>query len=296
VDIDVISVGVETLVEDEGRVHEGTGVHETALLCECHLLNVKDETPIEDLEGQCALTAEYHYLFVSDLVGDTHVGWNPLLLVNCWQLSPNVSLNVITLHSVHDSLLVNSPSKGEDVLILEGAESNSRSRNVEWGNILPLIFQSIISFTVSVDLVVHKGSHNIDESLDGAQWVVCSGISEWLLLLQQVEQFIISVASVQVLVSSLDVPSNQIDAGVLSGNGSRVQGHLVVHLDLSLLKLAVLDSVDLYASLIPLEGMQSLRDVGNEAILYVVVQSEVPLNEVGIFFDYLVRILLKESL
>ncbi len=67
------------------------------------------------------------------------------------------------------------------------------------------------------------------------------------------EQFIIPVAGVQVLVGSLYVPSNQIDARILSRNGPGVKRHLVIHLHLSLLELAVLDSIHLYTPLVPLE-------------------------------------------
>ena len=50
---DVIAISVETPVEDQGCVHEGTGVDKTAPLLDLHFLDVKYEASIEDLECQC---------------------------------------------------------------------------------------------------------------------------------------------------------------------------------------------------------------------------------------------------
>ncbi len=130
-DVDIISVGVETLVEHERGVHEGAGVHQTALLREGHLLNVKHETTVEYLKSQGTLTTEHHDLLIGNLVSHTHIGGDPFLLVNSWQLSPYVSLDVVTLNGVHDSLLVYSPSKGENVLILECTQSHSRPWHIQ---------------------------------------------------------------------------------------------------------------------------------------------------------------------
>jgi hypothetical protein len=52
----------------------------------------------------------------------------------------------------------------------------------------------------------------------------------------------------------------------------------MVHCHHSLLEVARLHSVDLNASLVPLEGVQALGNVRDEAVFDVVIKSEVPLN------------------
>ena len=66
--VDVVTIGVETVVEDKWRVHERTRIHETASLVDLHALHVKDEDSVEDLEGQSTLASEDHDFFLSDLV------------------------------------------------------------------------------------------------------------------------------------------------------------------------------------------------------------------------------------
>jgi hypothetical protein len=48
---DVVTVRIETSIEDQWRVHEGTGVDETASLLDLHLLNIEHKATIENLEG-----------------------------------------------------------------------------------------------------------------------------------------------------------------------------------------------------------------------------------------------------
>ena len=65
---DVIAIGVETVAEDERRVHERAGVNQTASLVDLHALHVEDEHSVEDLEGQSALASKDHDFLLSDLV------------------------------------------------------------------------------------------------------------------------------------------------------------------------------------------------------------------------------------
>lgn len=48
---DVITVCIETSVEDQWRVHKGAGVYKTASLFDLHLFNIEHKASIEDLEG-----------------------------------------------------------------------------------------------------------------------------------------------------------------------------------------------------------------------------------------------------
>ena len=50
-DVDVIAIGVEGVVEDEGRVHEAARVDQAAPLTNLHLLNVKYEAAVENMES-----------------------------------------------------------------------------------------------------------------------------------------------------------------------------------------------------------------------------------------------------
>lgn len=99
----------------------------------------------------------------------------------------------------------------------------------------------------------------------------------------------------QVFVCSLYVSSDQIYACIFSGNGSGVQWDFIVHGHHSLLKGTGLDFVDLDMSLVPLEGVQSLGEVGNETILYIVVQAEIALDKVIEVVDYVIGVLVKQA-
>ena len=66
--VDVVTVGVETVSEDERRVHERAGVYQTASLVDLHALHVEDEYSVEDLEGQGALASKDHDFLLSDLI------------------------------------------------------------------------------------------------------------------------------------------------------------------------------------------------------------------------------------
>jgi hypothetical protein len=68
VDIDVVSKSVKRMVEHKRCVHKAAGVNESALLNDGHLLNVKQEASIEDLEGQSRFASEDQDLLIRDLV------------------------------------------------------------------------------------------------------------------------------------------------------------------------------------------------------------------------------------
>ena len=79
---DVIAVGVETPIENQWRVHKGTGVDKTAPLLDLHLLHVKHEASIEDLKRQRRLSTKYQDFVLRYLVCESHVGRHPLCLIN----------------------------------------------------------------------------------------------------------------------------------------------------------------------------------------------------------------------
>lgn len=92
------------------------------------------------------------------------------MLVDRWALDflPDVLGDVVALDGIYDILLVNSAAESEDVVVLERAESNTRSRNPEAVNLLPLVLLDIIHLTEPVDLAVDKSTHDVDEAFDGA--------------------------------------------------------------------------------------------------------------------------------
>jgi len=167
-DVNIVSKSVEASFEDQRSVHKGAWVNQAASFLYDHLLNIKDEATIENLESDCTLTSKYHYLIVIDLMSKTHVAWNPLGLVSEWGLDflPHISLDVIDFNGVQDSLLVNSATKGKEILVFEGAESYARPWNLEVCDLLPFILLGIVSLAVSVHLVVNKCTYYVNEAFD----------------------------------------------------------------------------------------------------------------------------------
>jgi len=91
-------------------------------------LRIEYEAAVEDLLGQGALAAEYNDFIVSDLECKTHVTGDPGSLVtlrpgglatNSYDLLPHVLGDVIALNSVHNGSLVNTSTKGKNVVVLE---------------------------------------------------------------------------------------------------------------------------------------------------------------------------------
>jgi hypothetical protein len=113
VDKVVIAIGVEMMVKDEGSVHEGTGVHKTASLLDNHALKVKDENSIENLECEGTLPSKNHDLFVSYLIGITHVGRDPVSLIAILLFNelPSVALDIVDLNDINNALLIDSPTE-----------------------------------------------------------------------------------------------------------------------------------------------------------------------------------------
>ena len=95
---------------------------------------------------------------------------------------------------------------------------------------------------------------------------------------------------------SLNESTEKIDGAFFNGDGSGVEGHFKVHLYRSLLEFVLLNLVELYMTLIPLEGVQSVRNHVFKTILHVVVHSQIGFNQLVEFFNYLIWILFYKSL
>ena len=178
VDINVVSIGIQVVIEYQWSVHEGTRIDKTTSFLDLHLLHIEHKTPIEDMESHCTLATEQYDLIVSDLMSQAHVGRNPLRLVNFWSSNffPGIPRDIVDFNSVHNLLLVNPPTKSENVVVLESAERSSSSRNLHLCNDFPLILLGVIHLTVSVNSVSHESTHNIYEVLYGADRMISVGI------------------------------------------------------------------------------------------------------------------------
>lgn len=91
--INIVAIRVETPIEYKRSVHERTWINEGATLPNLHLLNVKHEAPIEDLERQGRFTTKDQNFILCNLVGQSHVRWHPPCLVDQgrWNFLPNIS-------------------------------------------------------------------------------------------------------------------------------------------------------------------------------------------------------------
>ena len=70
----------------------------------------------------------------------------------------------------------------------------------------------------------------------------------------------------------------------------------MIHGDGPLLKIILFNLIDLNIPLIPLERVQSLSDYGHKAVLDVIVDPHVGLDEVTELLDDFIRVFLEESL
>lgn len=121
VNVYVIAISVHVMVEYQGDIHEGTGTDKTALFLYFHFLNVKHKNSIEYLKCNCTLSSKYHDFLVSDLIGQTHIWWDPpwFVYLGSRDFLPLVSVNIVDLNNVYYVSLINPSSKCKQVLILE---------------------------------------------------------------------------------------------------------------------------------------------------------------------------------
>lgn len=122
--VNVIAIGIETVIEDQWRVHKRTRIHQAASLTNLHLLNIEYEAAVENVESHSTFPTEEQNLVIGDLMGQAHIGGHPLRFVDFWRCNflPYVTTDVITLDGIDDAFLIDSTSKGEDVIVLKDAK------------------------------------------------------------------------------------------------------------------------------------------------------------------------------
>jgi len=273
----IVSVGVKTFVEHEGCVHEWAWVNKTSPLFDYHLLYIENETTIKNLESLSAFSSKDQNFIVSDLVRQSHVGRNPLGLVNHTgrNFLPDIPWNVITFNSVNKIFLGNTATEGEHIVVLERTQADSGTGNSHLVDDLPLVLLSVILLTLTVDFVINKSSHDIDEALDWTHWMVCMRVVHILHRDQGTENFVVSVAGLEIDVQMFDVATGQVDSARFSCDAAGVKWDLILHRDWFLLKGAMLYPVNLAAPLVPLKWMQALRQQITKWTFDIIVDSKV---------------------
>jgi hypothetical protein len=100
------------------------------------------------------------------------------------------------------------------------------------------------------------------------------------LFIEVSENLIVPVALLQILVSSLVAPSDQVDAAVFGCDRSRIERHFKFHAHWSFLELLVVHFENVGILLIPLERVHTGWHTWMEAVLDIVVNSKVCLDQV----------------
>ena len=123
-DIDIVSVSIQGMIEYQRCVHKGARIDHGAAFFDNHAFKVKDKDSIEDLERKSTLSSEYHDLLICDLISIRHVSRDPLRLIATASRNflPRVLFNIIDYIGFDNSLLIDSSSKREEVLILEATQ------------------------------------------------------------------------------------------------------------------------------------------------------------------------------
>jgi len=104
------------------------------------------------------------------------------------------------------------------------------------------------------------------------------------------EDFIVSVAGFQILISSLVATTNEINSTIFSGDRSRIKWDFKLHLDWSLLEFRIMDLKDVSILLVPLKGMNSAWNSRLEAVFYIVINSQVGFYQTCKILDNFVTI------
>ena len=122
--VNVIAIGIETVIEDQWCVHKRTRIHQAASLTNLHLFNIEYEAAVENVESHSTFPTEEQNLVIGDLMGQAHIGGHPLRFVDFRSCNflPYVTTDVITLDGIDDAFLIDSTSKGEDVIVLKDAK------------------------------------------------------------------------------------------------------------------------------------------------------------------------------
>lgn len=280
--VDIISKSVKMTTKDERSIHEWTRINKFTLLFDFHALDVEYEASIENLLSKGTFTSEDDYLIISDLIRQTHVSRNPSCLINGWSSNflPNVFGNIVAFDCVYDIFLIDSSSKCEDVVVFEWTQGNTRSCYSKTINLPPLIFLDIIDFAEWVNLAIDESSNDVDEPFDSTKRMISMREYHRRFFIHVSENLIVSIAFLQVLVSSLVAASNQVYTSIFCCNWSWVKWYFKLHLNWSFFEFWVMNFKNISVLLIPLEWMNSAWHTWMERVLDVVINSEVWLNQV----------------
>ena len=73
------------------------------------------------MESECTFASEEQDLVVSDLMSKAHVAWHPVGLVDLrgGDFLPDIARDVINFYCVYNSLLIDSSTECEDVIVLK---------------------------------------------------------------------------------------------------------------------------------------------------------------------------------
>lgn len=149
---------------------------------------------------------------------------------------------------------------------------------------------------MSVDYIVHKGAHHINEAINATNGVISVRFIHIGHFDHGAEDLIIPETRVQVHIVVLYVAASQVDSARLRRNAPRIQGHLKLHIDLLFLEYSSFDSENLTASLIPLKRVQSLRQLRTKTTLNVVIDSQILLDQVNELGQNLIWVLIQQPL
>lgn len=207
---------------------------------------------------------------------------------------PNISGNIVTFDRVYDLLLVHTTTKWEDVIVFECTETYSGSRNSHRVNLLPLVLLSIVLFAIAINRIIDVSTYNIYKSIQTNYWMVSVLMVHVSYLFQRIEHFVVVVTCVQIQISMLNVPTNQINLSWLSCDWSWVEGNFVRHLYLLFIKVSCSNLIDLTASLVPLKAVQTMMNLISEWSFGIVINSQILFYHVLEIFQYRVWIFIKQ--
>ena len=172
------------------------------------------------MESKCAFASKEQYLIVSDLMSKAHVARHPVGLVDLRSCNflPDIARYVINFYCVNNSLLIDSSTECEDVIVLKDTKGSSSARHTHISNEFPLILLRIVHFTVSVDLISNKCANHVDEVLDRANRMIGVWIVHVAHLIQDSKKIIVSVTVLEVNAHVLHIASRQVNRASFRGN------------------------------------------------------------------------------
>jgi len=99
-----------------------------------------------------------------------------------------------------------------------------------------LVFLSVILLAEAVDFVVYVSANYIDEAVYTADGVISVFMVHVCNLLESAEHLVVAVASIEILVRVLYIPSSEVDLSGLNCDRSRIKRNFALHRNLLLFK------------------------------------------------------------